>query len=298
MLTLINLERAANGLAPLRLNFLLNAAAETHSRWMNDADVFSHTGAGGSSSRARMIEAGYVFSGTSNSGENIAWQSQRGAAGISDDVIDLHKGLMLSTGHRANILNPNYVEIGIGIEVGEFTLEGRNWLGVMITQNFARSSADNGGPEGPVVFPVTEGADVVDGTTNNDFIDGLGGHDRLNGLVGNDILHGGSGNDTLTGGVGNDTMLGGSGDDSYIIDVAGDRVFETTTTSSLVDAGGTDTVFSAVSFDLDASAGVRFVEQLTLTGTANINATGNALANILIGNSGNNVLNGGIGTTL
>ncbi len=73
-------------------------------------------------------------------------------------------------------------------------------------------------------------------------------------------------------------------------------MFETTTTSSTTDAGGIDTVQSTVSFSLDTSAGVRFVERLTLTGTANINGTGNALANILTGNSGNNTLNGGSGS--
>ena len=45
---------------------------------------------------------------------------------------------------------------------------------------------------------------------------------------------------------------------------------------AVIDAGGIDTVQSAVSFNLDASAGVRFVERLTLTGTAAINGTGNA----------------------
>jgi len=123
----------------------------------------------------------------------------------------------------------------------------------------------------------------------------IGAAEIVNGAEGNDSLNGTTFADFLSGGLGNDIMLGGTGNDIYVVDATGDRVFETTTTSSVVDAGGIDTVQSAVSFNLDATAGVRFVERLTLTGTANVNATGNALANILTGNAGNNVLNGGLG---
>ena len=114
-----------------------------------------------------------------------------------------------------------------------------------------------------------------------------------NGLA--NVLTGNAGNNVLNGGLGNDTLIGGAGNDTYVVDAAGDRVFETTTTASTVDAGGIDTVQSGVSFSLDANAGVRFVERLTLTGTGSINGTGNALANVLTGNAGNNVLKGGLG---
>ena len=53
---------------------------------------------------------------------------------------------------------------------------------------------------------------------------------------------------------------------------------------------GTDTVQSGVSYTLGAD-----VENLTLTGTGSINATGNTLNNTLTGNAGNNVLDGGAG---
>src|SRR5205085_4362117 len=70
----------------------------------------------------------------------------------------------------------------------------------------------------------------------------------------------------------------------YIVDNAGDRANET---SAL---GGTDSVFSSVSFTLGAS-----VENLTLTGTGNLTGVGNTLANTIAGNSGNNILAGGLG---
>ncbi|MDB5505371.1 MAG: type fibronectin [Devosia sp.] len=108
-------------------------------------------------------------------------------------------------------------------------------------------------------------------------------------------LTGNTGNNTLNGGLGADMLLGGAGNDIYIVDNSGDRAFETTTMASTIDAGGTDTVRSAVNYNLDFTAGLRFVENLTLIGTGNINGTGNALGNILTGNTGNNILTGGLG---
>ncbi|MEX0338060.1 MAG: CAP domain-containing protein [Arenibacterium sp.] len=138
MLELINAERAAEGLGSLTLEFRLNDAAEDHSTWMLDTDTFSHTGVNGSNPGDRMRDADFVFSGSWTWGENVAWQSSRGAAGYEDDVENLHEALMNSPGHRANILNPNFELIGIGIEVGNYS----GWNAVMVTQNFARTSAD------------------------------------------------------------------------------------------------------------------------------------------------------------
>src|SRR5205085_2655038 len=96
-------------------------------------------------------------------------------------------------------------------------------------------------------------------------------------------LTGNAGNNILDGGLGADAMAGGAGNDTFLVDNAGDTVSE--------NAGeGADTVQSSVSFTLGAN-----IEGLTLTGTANLNATGNDIANALNGNAGNNVLNGGLG---
>lgn len=228
MLALINQERAAAGLGALKLNAKLNDSAETHSEWMLTADVFSHTGPGGSSAQDRMEDAGYVFSGSWTWGENIAWQSERGLPGISDDVADLHRSLMNSPGHRANILNPAFVEIGIGIEQGQFTTGGSTWNAVNVTQNFARSSADNGGDGTgggtPGVISGNSGANLLTGTAaaetligkeGNDTLVGNAGDDRLFGDLGADTLRGGLGNDTLEGGADRDLMTGGAGADNF-----------------------------------------------------------------------------------
>ncbi len=144
---------------------------------------------------------------------------------------------------------------------------------------------------------ILTGTGNITGTGNAlaNILTGNAGNNLLSGGLGNDTLNGGAGNDTLNGSAGNDTMVGGAGNDIYLVSSTGDRVFETTTTTSTTDAGGIDTVQSSVTFSLDSSAGVRFVENLTLTGTGNITGTGNSLANILTGNAGNNLLRGGSG---
>ena len=112
---------------------------------------------------------------------------------------------------------------------------------------------------------------------------GTSGADILRGGAGNDTLSGLGGADTLDGGAGADSMLGGTGNDLYYVDNVNDVVTE----ASLA---GTDSVNSSITYTLTAN-----VENLTLTGTAAINATGNALNNVLTGNAGANTLNGGEG---
>jgi Ca2+-binding RTX toxin-like protein len=135
----------------------------------------------------------------------------------------------------------------------------------------------------------------VKGSAYADTLHGNSLVNKLYGNAGNDILNSWAGNDLLNGGTGADVMLGGAGNDTYYVDNTLDKVYETTTSSSSTNAGGTDLVYSSVSFNLNAYTGVKFVEKLTLTDTANISATGNTLANTLTGNSGSNTLNGGAG---
>lgn len=130
----------------------------------------------------------------------------------------------------------------------------------------------------------TNVSETLTGNAFNNQIFALGGNDVLNGLAGNDILDGGTGNDTLDGGLGADVMLGGTGSDTYIVDDVGDVVTE-------LAGAGTDTVLtSLLSYVLDAN-----VERLTYTGIDNFAGTGNDLANILTGGSGNDSLNGAAG---
>jgi Ca2+-binding RTX toxin-like protein len=113
---------------------------------------------------------------------------------------------------------------------------------------------------------------------------GAAGKDTLYGGAGNDVLYGGAGNDYLRGESGGDTMVGGAGNDNYEVENIGDVVVE-------LKGGGIDLVGATVDTTLSAN-----VENLVLLGFANINGTGNELANYITGNEANNTLLGATGT--
>ncbi len=123
---------------------------------------------------------------------------------------------------------------------------------------------------------------VLTGTAN---LNGTGNglNNTLTGNAGNNTLSGGAGNDRLDGGAGINQLKGGDGDDTYVVASTHDHVYENA-------SEGTDTVMSAITYVLGDN-----VENLTLTGTASLNGTGNGLNNTLTGNSGNNTLTGGAG---
>ena len=123
---------------PLAFNLLLIDSARSHSQWMLDTDTFSHTGVNGTSSHQRMKNAGYQFTGGWTSGENIGYQGTTGNINLTNFTEKVHQGLFESPGHRQNILNSNYREIGLGNLTGGFN--GYNSL--MVTQNFAKSGSD------------------------------------------------------------------------------------------------------------------------------------------------------------
>ena len=137
-------------------------------------------------------------------------------------------------------------------------------------------------------------ANVITGNTVNNKIDGGAGNDIIDGGIGDDTLIGGAGNDSIVGGSGDDillnigggsdTLIGGIGNDTYVISAAGARITE-------LALSGTDLVQASISYTLTSDN----VENLTLTGSAAINGTGNVDANFITGNSGINVLNGGGG---
>jgi Ca2+-binding RTX toxin-like protein len=123
--------------------------------------------------------------------------------------------------------------------------------------------------------------------------------EKIIGSAYDDSLWCGNGNDNIDGGRGADTLVGQGGNDIYVVDNVGDRVYETTSIGTNVDAGGIDLVRSSVDFSLGA-----FIEKLTLTGNRAVDGQGNGLANTLAGNgagnklyggAGNDVLNGGLG---
>ncbi|MBO3762534.1 calcium-binding protein [Ciceribacter sp. L1K22] len=171
--------------------------------------------------------------------------------------------------------NDTYYVDNTGDVVTESTGEGTD------TVNAAISYALTANVENLVL----SGTDDIDGTGNDldNTLTGNDGDNSLSGGAGTDTLYGADGNDVLDGGTGADTMEGGIGNDTFHVDDAGDVVTENS-------GAGTDTVNASITYALTAN-----VENLVLTGTGNINGTGNDLANSLTGNAGNNVLNGGTG---
>ena len=146
--------------------------------------------------------------------------------------------------------------------------------------------ADLSVPADAVALDGTLLDDVLRGGDGGDRLNGYDGNDVVNGSTGTDNLWGGNGNDWLNGGGGGDSLCGGDGNDTYIVDNLTDIVNE----YFHLGLGGTDTVNASISYVLPLS-----VENLVLTGTANIDGTGNALDNTIFGNVGANHLDGGDG---
>ena len=102
--TLLNQDRAANGLPALKVNAKLTALAESYAQDMIDRNYFSHYNPEGQSPFDRMSKAGISYS---YAGENLA---------INTNVTAAETAFMNSSGHRDNILNSNYTEVGIGVK--------------------------------------------------------------------------------------------------------------------------------------------------------------------------------------
>jgi hypothetical protein len=131
VIDLVNIERDAEGLPPLSYDADLASAARGHSEDMGLQNYFSHTGLDGRTPCDRMTDAGYSWN---YCGENIA-----AGQPTPEDVID---AWMASSGHRANILNPNFCDIGVGYAYVASSTYGHYW-----TQNFGRRSGVSSCPE-------------------------------------------------------------------------------------------------------------------------------------------------------
>ncbi len=110
LLQLHNDYRRMAGIKPLVINTNLQKAAAGHAKWMAEANILSHTGRYNSSFTARLRDAGYRFS---YAGENIAMGYATALAVV--------EGWKKSPGHRANMLNRNFKEVGFGIATSERT---------------------------------------------------------------------------------------------------------------------------------------------------------------------------------
>jgi len=117
MLELVNQERRKHGIPPLKADLEMTRVARAHSRDMFEKGYFAHINLEGKDPFDRMKEARVKFL---SAGENLA---------LAQTLEIAHKNLMNSPGHRANILNPAYGRLGIGVLDGGF-------YGLMISQEF------------------------------------------------------------------------------------------------------------------------------------------------------------------
>jgi uncharacterized protein YkwD len=117
MLEMVNAERRAAGLQPVKPDPKLTELARAHSRDMLARGYFSHVTPEGDDLGKRLEKAhiGYL-----TAGENLA---------LAPSLVGAHDGLMHSPGHRANILRPQFGRLGIGV------LDGGSH-GLMVTQDF------------------------------------------------------------------------------------------------------------------------------------------------------------------
>lgn len=113
-LCLLNAERDRRGMRDLQVNFRLARAADRHVADMVEHRYFGHDSRNGDSFSDRIRAAGYLSRvGSWIVGENLAWGS--GSMGSAEKIVE---AWMDSPGHRANILNARYREIGIGLIEG------------------------------------------------------------------------------------------------------------------------------------------------------------------------------------
>lgn len=262
---------------PLAGNDALANAAAAHSQWMLDTDTFSHTGSGGSSPGARMSAAGYGFSGSWSWGENIAWAGTTGTLNVLSMVNSEHSGLFKSAGHRTNMLNDNFREIGLGIETGNFS----GYNAVMTTQDYAKS--------GSLAFLTGVAYNDTDGNQFYSIGEGRGGVQfaakLLNGATTTATTASAGGYEMKLAAGTYDVTLSGGGLTSALgmqLDIG--------TRNIKLDLVGTDSVNSSASLIMGAN-----LKAAALLGLDNLNVTGNALDNVITGNGGANMLNGGAG---
>ncbi len=268
---------AADSKQPLAANANLATAAQGHSQWMLDTDNFSHTGSGGSNPGNRMSAAGYAFTGSWTWGENISWRGTTGTLNLTSFVAAQHSGLFQSPGHRENILNPNFKEIGVGVRTGNYS----GYNASMVTEDFAKSGTGNFltgvayfDADGDKFYTVGEGRGGIRMDARN----------SSGALVSTTTAAAGGYQTKLASGTYDVTFSGGglSAALGITLAIASENI--------KLDVMGTDTLGTNVSATLGANT-----RGLVLLGIDNINATGNSLANNISGNKGVNQINGGAG---
>ncbi len=260
-----------NGTGNLLNNELYGGGLNDTLSGLDGAD--SLLGDAGSDSLLGGIGNDTLFGGTGNDilDGGTGNDSMEGGADNDLYVVDSLSDVVVEDGSVGSGRDTIRTALNITSFTGYANVEDVIYTGAA-TFNFTGNNADN----------------AIAGGGLGDTLNGEGGADNLFGLGGNDSLTGGNGADTLDGGAGNDTMVGGEDGDTYIVDAALDVINE-------AGASGTDTIQTTLATFTLATVPLATIENLTYTGAAAFNGTGNASANTITGAALGDTLNGGVG---
>lgn len=134
---LMNAERGARGIAPLRAQPVLASVARRFANEMVGERFFAHTSPRGSTALSRVRSTSYLRGArTWSVGENIAWGS-----GTLATPRAIAAAWMQSPGHRANLLSTRFQDVGIGIAAGFPARLADDQSGGTYVTDFGRRSA-------------------------------------------------------------------------------------------------------------------------------------------------------------
>ena len=216
-----------------------------------------------------------TLSGAVKSGVSVGGKAEDTVVNIENVISGLGNDTITGDG-GANVLNGGAGNDTLNGGTGIDTLVGGAGNDTYVIDTTTDTLTENAG----------EGTDIVKSSvsyTLSDYIESLtltGSAANATGNNQSNTLTGNASNNVLDGGLEADKLIGGKGNDTYIVDNAGDTVTEAS-------SSGTDDVQSYISYTLATN-----LENLTLLGSAAINAKGNAVNNAILGNSNNNVLEG------
>ncbi len=231
--TALNQERTSRGLDPLTVDIRMTNAARDWAEEMVDRGHLVH---------APDITVG-APTGWRKAGENI---------GRGSGVTGLVSAFMNSPGHRANVLDPAFTRIGVGVAHtprGELYTAHRfvatrtatpKCMGRTATI-IAQPGQVTIGTDGPDVIVGTSGDDVIRSGRGDDVICSLGGDDRISGGGGSDEVDAGRGNDVVKGRGGSDVIHGGDGTDKLLGGSGRDHLDGETGADDLRGGRGADT---------------------------------------------------------